>query len=59
MCAKTGESNEGAFLLLRVSDYIVISVYSGKDVFNRAEMKTHRCARRAKDGSQAESSGAR
>ena len=27
------------------------SLYSGKDVFSKAEMKTHRCARRAKDGS--------
>ncbi len=35
---------------LRVSDYIETSIYSGKDVFSTAEMKTHRCVRRAKDG---------
>ena len=44
--------------LLRVSEYIVTSICSGKGVFNKAEMKTHRCVRRAKDGFQAESSGA-
>jgi len=32
--------------LLRVSDYIETSIYSGKGVFGRAEMKTHRCVRR-------------
>ena len=42
------------FDLLRVSDYILISIYSGKGVFNKAEMKTHRCMRPAKDGFQAE-----
>ena len=40
--------------LLRLTDYIEISIYSGKDVFSRAEMKTHRCVRRARDGAQAE-----
>ena len=36
----------GHFSLLRDSDYIVIFLYSGKDVFNKAEMKTHRCVSR-------------
>ena len=54
-----GESNERAFLLMGVSNYIVIYMYSGKDVFSRAEMKAHRCVRRAEDDSQAGSSGTR
>ena len=47
------------FALLRVSNYIETSIYSGKDVFSKAEVKTHHCVRRAKDSRQAESSGAR
>jgi len=48
-----------AHSLLGVSHYIVTSICSGKEVFSRAEMKTHRCVRRAKDYSQAGSSGTR
>ncbi len=47
------------FSLLRVSDYIETSIYSGKNTYSTAEMKSHRCVDRAKDGPQAESSGAR
>jgi hypothetical protein len=59
VCKASVVSQTSAISLLRVSDYIVISIYSGKDVFNRAAIKTHRCMRRAKDYSQAESSGTR
>ena len=47
------------FSLTGVSNYILIFIYSGKDVFSRAEMKTHRCVRRAENDSQAESGGTR
>lgn len=44
--------------MMRVSESIIKSISSGKEVFNKAEMKSHRCVRRAKDGSEAESGGA-
>jgi len=37
------------FFWLGVPDHILISISSGKDMFNKAEMKTHRCVRRAED----------
>ena len=44
MCVRLGESNE-CTVLLSVSDYIVISICSGKDEFSKAEMETHRVVR--------------
>ena len=45
------------FSLLRVSEYIETSMCSGKDVFSKAEMKSHYCVGRAKDDPQAEKGG--
>jgi hypothetical protein len=49
----------GRFPFMRVSNYISVCICSEKDVFSRAEMKTHRCVRRTKDGTQVESSEVR